>query len=57
MVLIDICICVSILSGIGYILYKIIVSEKDKDITRKEAEIQRKDLEIERLRKDLNLYK
>lgn len=57
MVLIDICIFVSILSGVGYVLYKIIVSEKDKDITRKENEIKRKDQEIERLKRDLFINK
>ena len=55
MVLIDIYICIGIVIFIVYGLYRIIISEKDKDIKRKEDDIRRKDAEIERLKKDRDL--
>jgi hypothetical protein len=40
-----------------YGAYRVIVSEKDRDLRRREDEIKRKDQEIERLLKERELYK
>ena len=55
--IIEIYMCVAVVSFVLYALYKIIVSEKDKDIKRKEDEIKRKDQEIDRLKKELDIFR
>jgi len=55
--IIDICVGLFVISIVGYLFYKLIVSDKDRDLKRREEEIKRKDLEIERLKRELDVYK
>jgi ribosomal protein S13 len=53
-ILIDAVIAITAIGGIGYLFYKLLIKEKDKDLERRAEEIKRKDAEIERLKKDQN---
>lgn len=46
-----------VLGGIGYLFYRLIVGEKERDLKRREDEIKRKDQEIEKLKREINAFK
>jgi len=48
---------ICVLGGVGYLFYRMITLEKDRDLKRREEEIKRKDQEIERLKRDLFINK